>query len=622
MIEFKIKIFDIINKEGCKSKYPGGMKMKRQVAAVLLAASVAASVFPAAAYADGLDGKYIILVPSSINAELDESHVAKNYSTGDYDVYLYDAGDTVTVKVDEDEKLKIREYPDNGTNFDQYTDKDGEISFVMPSSDLYLEDDGTGAESTDQTSETEAEVEDGKEDNLYPLNLYIPENTTAVINMVNGDKKNLEGPAVFQTDKRIADIKVKPTDSSKLSLVMKEDGKEFSGMGDLLSAAPEDGTQVTIDPRDNKDISGKTYEFHVTSSAADEKKETEVVVDAEHPVETSQTESDTETGTESEAPSEMLEKTEPTADQPEENTTEDQNTVSAIGSVINPSDETDAVDSTNKDKNQQSEATSETAPETASEAQQESSDSEKGTDTNEATDAMQETEETQKETDIEDGQENMSISVTIPGKTQAEIEMANGDKKTLSGPYIYQTNRELSFIKISKTEENEDLILTVKKDGAPIEDLGSIFAFTPLISDDGLIAVGFKKGYSLDGTYELNVDNGLTPASGSVGKLVEMDQKQDIPQTEKETEQQTEVEPKTGKTILTVPSADHTVKGIGTLNVRDIPSTDGERVGNLRGGDTVTVTGVTMENDAWDRVTYKKADGTEGNGFVKASYLN
>ena len=101
-----------------------------------------------------------------------------------------------------------------------------------------------------------------------------------------------------------------------------------------------------------------------------------------------------------------------------------------------------------------------------------------------------------------------------------------------------------------------------------------------------------------------------------------MDQKQDIPQTEKETEQQTEVEPKTGKTILTVPSADHTVKGIGTLNVRDIPSTDGERVGNLRGGDTVTVTGVTMENDAWDRVTYKKADGTEGNGFVKASYLN
>ena len=72
MIEFKIEIFDIINKEGCKSKYPGGMKMKRQVAAVLLAASVAASVFPAAAYADGLDGKYIRLVPSSINAELDE----------------------------------------------------------------------------------------------------------------------------------------------------------------------------------------------------------------------------------------------------------------------------------------------------------------------------------------------------------------------------------------------------------------------------------------------------------------------------------------------------------------------------------------------------------------------
>lgn len=617
--------------------------MKKTIVSALIGAAALSAAFTFGASAESLNGKYILFVPNSLDAQIDESHVSEEFSSDDYKILLYDKGEEVTLTVEGGKDVDVRKYPDDGSEFSDFTDDGGKITFDMPDSDLYIEAASGSGSDTEAETETEAgstETE-AASDGLAAYNIYIPENAKADINMVSGDEKTFEGPHIFRTDNAVADIKMTSSDGSEMTLTMKKNGEEFTGMGDILSAQPVDGNTVAIDPKNSADVGEDTsYEFIVSGSETAEKKETEVTVDegtvlkgAPQETEAEQTETDEQettvteavqteapVQTETAAQTEAVTAVEPTGSvgQPDGsvigNTAADGETDAAAEAqqteAVGGEAET-AVQADTPADVQPAETAPETAPETEAPAK---TDAEAPAETA----APAETDAMTEAADTETGEEGYSVTITIPADTSAEIEMGNGDRKTITGPYLYRTNLPLSFIRITKTNDDSDLILTAKKDGQDIEDLEGMLAFSPLTSEDGMVAIGFRKDYVLDGVYEFNVDNGQPSGAATIGKLIEMTEKQTETEPATEAQTETEIETVTGKTVVLTEDEQHTVKGIGTLNVRSAPSIDGDKIKIMNGGDSITTSGKTDEADPWYKV--RLDDGSFG--YVKASYIN
>lgn len=627
--------------------------MRKKIVSVVMAATAAMSL-GIVSFASDLGGKYIVFVPDSVNATIDETHVSEEYSGDGYKILLYNEGESVNIQIPQDEEVDVKKYSsvtsENGTSYDSFTERDGNISFEMPASDLYLEAGTPGnSDSTEENTETDTDTQqteniDGASDvdskdisGLAALNVYIPENTEMTVNMVSGETESFTGPHIFRTDNHIADFTVSSTDGETLSLSSKKNGKEFEGMGDILSVEPQSGSEITIDPINDKTLNDDAYEFDIIGSGDVEQRETEVTIDEGTVI---------KGGTESEAETE--------ADQEEANEQEDLADSIPTGSIFDPKSTEETETNTAADDSYETLETGSVAEETeaAESYETQNTDEEANTYNNEddqnvltsepndgntdisseaqpgyLSTKQTETEQAAKapeESVISGNEEENWILFDIPSDTTAQIEMKNGDGKTLTGPYTYKTNKKISFARIYKTEgSDEDVSLQIEKDGQEVDDASGILSFDPVISDEGMIVIGFKQDYSLDGTYQFKISgNDDNPTSESVGELIEMEKDQGENQNAVDL-QSTEIEEITGKTVRRIDNEQRMVKVEGTLNVRDIPSAEGsETIHTLYNEEDVIVTGITMEDNPWYRITFKDDNEADITGYVLASYIS
>lgn len=149
--------------------------MKNKTVKLLTAILAAASLYSVPAMAaDSND--YILLLPKTdgISYEMDQEHVADQYSNDQYTVLLYKEGDTVEVTVNGADGYVIKDAM--GTDDTDYAaeEADGKVSFTMPAEDLSLSvldvsentdsgTEGTSATETEQETETQTESTESTE---------------------------------------------------------------------------------------------------------------------------------------------------------------------------------------------------------------------------------------------------------------------------------------------------------------------------------------------------------------------------------------------------------------------------------------------------------------------------
>lgn len=142
--------------------------MKNKTVKLITASMIAATLcsMPVMA-ADTND--YILLLPNTtgITYEMDQTHVADQYSNDQYTVLLYKEGETVDLTVNGAEDFVIRDAMDSDNTDYAASETNGKVSFSMPAEDLSLNISGvteeakTAAETETETQapETEAKTE-------------------------------------------------------------------------------------------------------------------------------------------------------------------------------------------------------------------------------------------------------------------------------------------------------------------------------------------------------------------------------------------------------------------------------------------------------------------------------
>lgn len=142
--------------------------MKNKTVKLITASMIAATLcsMPVMA-ADTND--YILLLPNTtgITYEMDQTHVADQYSNDQYTVLLYKEGETVDLTVNGAEDFVIRDAMDSDNTDYAASETNGKVSFSMPAEDLSLnisrvtEEAKTAAETETETQapETEAQTE-------------------------------------------------------------------------------------------------------------------------------------------------------------------------------------------------------------------------------------------------------------------------------------------------------------------------------------------------------------------------------------------------------------------------------------------------------------------------------
>ena len=142
--------------------------MKNKTVKLITASMIAATLcsMPVMA-ADTND--YILLLPNTtgITYEMNQTHVADQYSNDQYTVLLYKEGETVDLTVNGAEDFVIRDAMDSDNTDYAASETNGKVSFSMPAEDLSLNISGvteeakTAAETETETQapETEAQTE-------------------------------------------------------------------------------------------------------------------------------------------------------------------------------------------------------------------------------------------------------------------------------------------------------------------------------------------------------------------------------------------------------------------------------------------------------------------------------
>lgn len=133
--------------------------MKNKTVKLITASMIAANLFcmPVMA-ADTND--YILLLPKTtgITYEMDQDHVAEQYSNDQYTVLLYKEGETVDLTVNGAEDFVIRDAMDSDNTDYAASETNGKVSFSMPAEDLSLNISGV-TEEAQAAAETETETQ-------------------------------------------------------------------------------------------------------------------------------------------------------------------------------------------------------------------------------------------------------------------------------------------------------------------------------------------------------------------------------------------------------------------------------------------------------------------------------
>jgi len=133
--------------------------MKNKTVKLITASMIAATLcsMPVMA-ADTND--YILLLPNTtgITYEMDQTHVADQYSNDQYTVLLYKEGETVDLTVNGAEDFVIRDAMDSDNTDYAASETNGKVSFSMPAEDLSLNISGV-TEEAKTAAETETETQ-------------------------------------------------------------------------------------------------------------------------------------------------------------------------------------------------------------------------------------------------------------------------------------------------------------------------------------------------------------------------------------------------------------------------------------------------------------------------------
>ena len=103
---------------------------------------------------------YILLLPKTtgITYEMDQTHIADQYSNDQYTVLLYKEGETVDLTVNGAEDFVIRDAMDSDNTDYAASETNGKVSFSMPAEDLSLNISGV-TEEAKTAAETETETQ-------------------------------------------------------------------------------------------------------------------------------------------------------------------------------------------------------------------------------------------------------------------------------------------------------------------------------------------------------------------------------------------------------------------------------------------------------------------------------
>lgn len=301
--------------------------MNKKILALVMVAALAMPIHSAvfAAESDGSDtqtealatNSYIVLVPSYLNvSQYDETHVSDEYSTNDYKILFYQAGETVVLTANYDGDIVIRD----SATMEPFTDftklPNGNIIFTMPQSDLYFEHgegetlaapadtetSETTAETTPETEtatepatepateaptepETEPETEpqteapDGHNESMKMNVNLLTDDLTIDVDTVSGNKATINGANDFNTNENLSFVTVTANDpASVISMIVKRNGFRVDDHSEVLSTAESmtDGV-FKADIKDNLDTENDVYTFKFTTET---EPETEAVTEA------------------------------------------------------------------------------------------------------------------------------------------------------------------------------------------------------------------------------------------------------------------------------------------------------------------------------------------------------
>lgn len=142
--------------------------MKNKTVKLITASMIAATLCSMPVMAADTNN-YILLLPNTtgITYEMDQTHVADQYSNDQYTVLLYKEDETVDLTVNGAEDFVIRDAMDSDNTDYAASETNGKVSFSMPAEDLSLNISGvteeakTAAETETETQapETEAQTE-------------------------------------------------------------------------------------------------------------------------------------------------------------------------------------------------------------------------------------------------------------------------------------------------------------------------------------------------------------------------------------------------------------------------------------------------------------------------------
>lgn len=142
--------------------------MKNKTVKLITASMIAATLFSMPVMAADTND-YILLLPKTtgITYEMNQAHVADQYSNDQYTVLLYKEGETVDLTVNGAEDFVIRDAMDSDNTDYAASETNGKVSFSMPAEDLSLNISGVTeeakaaaeTETETQTPETEAQTE-------------------------------------------------------------------------------------------------------------------------------------------------------------------------------------------------------------------------------------------------------------------------------------------------------------------------------------------------------------------------------------------------------------------------------------------------------------------------------
>ena len=252
----------------------------KNLTAMAIATAISATTVSAAS-----SDSFILFLPRAdiITYEYDSDHLSDKYSTNDYFILLYDAGEVVRLHVDTDEKYFIEDAMGTTTYSSYEISKDGDLSFIMPEEDILLEvkdDEGNTIDISELQTETEVSAEagnaeDGRTEDAQSVNTEVSKIAVNIYGgiqancmMVNGSSNEVRSGEEFRTSENI-DIIVITADGGEWdnpSFQLLKNGEPVENEGDYIINSGGWNGEFKIDLKNGMNMSEDAWTLNIVEN--------------------------------------------------------------------------------------------------------------------------------------------------------------------------------------------------------------------------------------------------------------------------------------------------------------------------------------------------------------------